>query len=274
MSALSLSEADLTALARRMRDLAVAAGRAILPHFRSETLDRRNKADGSPVTAADLAANAVILAGLRESHPAIPVISEEIGGDELADPNRPFFLIDPLDGTKEFIKGSGHFTVNIALVVDRLPLLGVVYAPATDRLQWVRAPGDAVEEAPPHAPDHLGTLSPIHCRTADNAALVAVLSRSHLTEETRAYIARYAIASSSQAGSSLKFCLLAAGEADFYPRMGPTCEWDTAAAHAVLRAAGGRVIAHPGGEELMYGKPGLRNPFFVACSAGVRLLPA
>ncbi|MGE4528833.1 MAG: 3'(2'),5'-bisphosphate nucleotidase CysQ [Rhodospirillaceae bacterium] len=274
MSSFPFSDTDLAALARRMRDLAVEAGAAIMPHFRSAALERRDKPDGTPVTAADLAANAVILAGLRASHPGIAAISEEEGSDVLTDPDRPFFLIDPLDGTKEFLNGSGQFTVNIALVVDRLPLLGVVYAPAIERLQWVRGPGDAVEEAPPHTADRIGALAPIRSRTADNAALTAVLSRSHMNPETRAYVARYAVAASSRAGSSLKFCLLAAGEADFYPRMGPTCEWDTAAAHAVLRAAGGRVAAYPQGEELRYGKPGLRNPFFIACGDGVNLLPA
>ncbi len=256
-----------------MRDLAVRAGRATLTYYRASDLESRSKPDGTPVSAADLAANAIIMEGLHAAFPDIPAVSEEDGGDTPRDWSEPFFLIDPLDGTKEFIRGNGQYTVNIALIVDHAPLLGVVYAPVVERLQWVREPGAAVEEDPPHDPDEVGVLRRIACRAADNDALTAVLSRSHFSEETRTLVSRYAIASSSQAGSSLKFCLLAAGEADFYPRLSPTMEWDTAAADAILRAAGGRIVDHPGGKPLRYGKPGLENPFFIAHGPGVRLLP-
>lgn len=264
---------DQRAIGRRMRDLAVRAGAETLTYLRTADLDVRGKADGTPVSAADLAANAVIVAGLRESFPGIPVVSEETGGDTPSDWDAPFFLVDPLDGTREFISGSGHYTVNIALIADRKPLLGAVYAPALDRLQWVRQAGEAVEETPPFAADAPGPARPLACREADNRALVAVHSRSHLNSRTRAYLGRYAVAQATDAGSSLKFCLVAAAEADLYPRLGPTMEWDTAAAHAVLAAAGGRVVDADTGRDLAYGKPGLANPAFVACGRGVRILP-
>ncbi len=262
------------AIGRRMRDLAVLAGVETLKYFRSETLDVRGKSDGTPVSAADLAANAVIVAGLHESFPDIPVVSEEDGSDTPSDWSAPFFLVDPLDGTKEFISGSGHYTVNIALVIDHRPVLGVVYAPVCERLQWVRVEGEAVEEAPPFAVDAPGPMHPLLSREADNAALVAVHSRSHLNSATRGYLARYNIAKATDAGSSLKFCLVAAGEADLYPRLGPTMAWDTAAAHAVLAAAGGRVVDYGTGRDLTYGEKDLRNPSFVALGRGVRLAAA
>lgn len=261
-------------IARRMRDLALLAGAEILTYFRTDALDVRGKSDGTPVSAADLAANAIIMAGLRESFPAIPVVSEEIGSDVPRDWAAPFFLLDPLDGTKEFIRGSGDFTVNIALVVDHRPMLGAVFAPVANRLQWVRGPGDAVEEVAPFAVDRLGETKSLACRVADNAAITAALSRSHMNAATRDYIARYAVAHAIHAGSSLKFCLLAAGEADLYPRLSPTMEWDTAAADAVLAAAGGRTVDFATGAPLRYGKPGLANPFFIAHGPGVRLQPS
>jgi 3'(2'), 5'-bisphosphate nucleotidase len=262
------------AISRRMRDLALLAGEETMKYFRTDALDVRGKADGSPVSAADLAANAVIMEGLRASFPEIPVVSEEVGSDVPTDWAAPFFLLDPLDGTKEFIRGSGDFTVNIALVVGHKPVLGAVFAPVSQRLQWVRGPGDAVEETPPFAADALGDLRSLACRTADNGAITAALSRSHMNEATRAYIARYAVAHAIHAGSSLKFCLLAAGEADLYPRLSPTMEWDTAAADAVLAAAGGSTVDFITGEPLRYGKPGLSNPFFIAHGPGVRLIPS
>jgi 3'(2'), 5'-bisphosphate nucleotidase len=267
-------DATLTrAIARRMRDLALLAGAETMKYFRSATLDVRGKPDGTPVSAADLAANAMIMAGLRESFPAIPVVSEEVGSGVPEDWAAPFFLLDPLDGTKEFIRGSGDFTVNIALVVGHAPVLGAVFAPVSNRLQWVRGPGDAVEETPPFSADSLGDLHPLACRVADNAAITAALSRSHMNAATRDYISHYALAHAIHAGSSLKFCLLAAGQADLYPRLSPTMEWDTAAADAVLAAAGGRTVDFVTGEPLRYGKPGLANPFFIAHGPGVRLVP-
>jgi 3'(2'), 5'-bisphosphate nucleotidase len=269
-----LSAEEESLIARRMRELAVIAGRKTLEFFRSADLVSRNKTDGTPVSEADLAANTVIMDGLHASFPHLPVVSEEEGSDVPEDWAAPFFLIDPLDGTKEFIRGDGQYTVNIALIAGHAPLLGVVYAPAVGRLQWTPRAGEAAEERPPHAPDAVGELVRLACRTADNAALTAVLSRSHYGEATRDLVGRYAIASANHAGSSLKFCLLAAGEADFYPRLSPTMEWDTAAADAILRAAGGNVVDHPGGKDLIYGKPGLKNPFFIAHGPGVRLLPS
>ncbi len=261
------------AIARRMRDLALVAGAEIMKYFRTAALDVRGKADGSPVSAADLAANAAIMAGLRESFPAIPVVSEEVGSDVPANWGAPFFLLDPLDGTKEFIRGSGDFTVNIALVAGHTPCLGAVYAPVSQRLQWVRAPGEAVEETPPFSAADLGEVRRLSCRPADNRAVTAALSRSHMNDATRAYVAGYSVAHAIHAGSSLKFCLLAAGEADLYPRLSPTMEWDTAAADAILIAAGGRTVDFVTHQPLRYGKPGLANPFFVAHGPGLRLRP-
>ena len=227
------------------------------------------KADATPVTTADHAAEAVILRHLAAQLPGIAVVAEEqAAAGVVPATGTEFFLVDPLDGTKEFINRSGDFTVNIALVRDGRPVLGVVYAPATGRLfagdvlarqAWraQQAPGQA--DAP---------REPIQVRAVPTQGLTAVASRSHRTPETDAYLARYAVADLASVGSSLKFCLVAEGVADLYPRLGPTMEWDTAAGHAVLTAAGGTVVG-PDGLPLAYGKPGFRNPWFVAAGSFV-----
>jgi len=222
------------------------------------------KADATPVTTADHAAEEVILRHLARHLPGIPVVAEEQAAAGIVPvTGREFFLVDPLDGTKEFINRSGDFTVNIALVSAGRPVLGVVYAPATGRLfagdvmageawRMQREPG-ATGSAP----------EPIRVRPVPAAGVTAVASRSHRTPETDAYLSRYAVAELTSVGSSLKFCLVAEGSADLYPRLGPTMEWDTAAGHAVLAAAGG-TVAGPDGTPLAYGKPDFRNPWFVA----------
>jgi 3'(2'), 5'-bisphosphate nucleotidase len=226
------------------------------------------KADDSPVTAADHLAEEIILRHLARHAPTIPVVAEEqVAGGNVPQVAAEFFLVDPLDGTKEFIHRRGDFTVNIALIRAGLPALGVVYAPATGQLfaadvGAARAVRAGVDPADPVAAE----LRPIHVRAIPAAGLTAVASRSHRTPETDAYLARYPIADLVAVGSSLKFCLVAAGEADLYPRLGPTMEWDTAAGHAVLSAAGGQVAA-PDGRPLRYGKPQFRNPWFVASGA-------
>ena len=257
------------------RDLALVAGRAIMEVYERDDMGTRAKADGSPVTEADLAADRLIAEGLARAFPEIPAVTEEQSDSHGETGHRRFFLVDPLDGTKEFIKRRGEFTVNIALIEDGVPVMGVVYAPAIGRMFYSLAAGGAAEEAvSPDGAPVAGTLRDIRVSTPDNGALVVVASKSHRDQATDDYIAQYRVADFKSAGSSLKFCLLAAGEADFYPRLGRTMEWDTAAGHAVLRAAGGQVLRLSDHQPLVYGKSGFENPFFLAMTPGVSLHPA
>ncbi len=252
------------------RDLALQAGAAIMEIYDRSDVDVHVKADASPVTAADLAADRIIAEGLARAFPDIPLVTEERAESHRTRAAR-FIIVDPLDGTKEFIRRRGDFTVNIALVEDGVPVRGVVYAPARARLFQSRADGTSVEETGPFgaAP---GTLKPLQVATPDNAALRVVASKSHRDAATDGYIARYRVADMVSAGSSLKFCLVATGEADLYPRLGRTMEWDTAAGHAVLRGAGGHVLRLDDHAPLSYGKPGFENPFFIAHAPGVSLV--
>ncbi len=257
-----------------LRDLALAAGRAIMELRQGPDLGTERKADASPVTEADLAADRLIGEGLAGRFPDIPAVTEENAESQRESGHARFFLVDPLDGTREFVRREGEFTVNIALVEDGVPVAGVVYAPVVGRL-FRTGDGGAVEErvalgGVPVA----GSARPIRVSTPDNAALVVVASKSHRDRATDAYIGRYRVARFTSAGSSLKFCLVAAGEADFYPRLGRTMEWDTAAGEAVLRAAGGRVVRFDDHAPMRYGKPGYENPFFLAFAPGVELVPA
>lgn len=236
--------------------LADEAGAAIMALY--GTAEARHKDDRSPVTAADEAAEILILGGLRALTPDIPVVAEEEAarGDAPGRPGDRFWLVDPLDGTKEYLSRNGEFTVNIALIEHGRPTLGVVGAPAkgllyaTDgRNVWRRREGGAREA--------------IAARHPPAEGLVVAVSRSHRDAETDAFLKTQAVAGEKVGGSSLKFCLLAEGTADLYPRFGRTMEWDTAAGHAVLRAAGGSVRTVEGAE-LTYGKPGRDNPSFVA----------
>lgn len=261
---------DLDGLVALMRRLALEAGDRIMQVYGAPDFEVRAKGDQSPVTEADEAADAVIAAGLRAAHPDIPLITEEQAASH-ALTARTFLIVDPLDGTKEFVQRRGDFTVNIAYVQDGVPRLGVVYAPAQGRLFWTPAAGGAVEETGDFDKAVPGPLKPLHVSTPDNAALMVVASKSHRDAATDAYIAKYAVRDMTSAGSSLKFCLVAAGEADLYPRLGRTMEWDTAAGDAVLRAAGGRVVRFDDHSPLTYGKPGWENPFFIAFAPGVEL---
>lgn len=240
-------------------------GHAIMEVYATD-FEARAKSDASPVTEADLAADRIIVAGLQCAFPDIPIVTEErIESHDAAAVGSRFFLVDPLDGTKEFVKRGGDFTVNIALIEKGVPVRGVVFAPALDRLFWTDDTGDAwMQEGDADARS-------IRVAAPDNAALNVVASKSHRDTATDDYINRYTVADFKSAGSSLKLCLLAAGEADLYPRLGRTMEWDTAAGHAVLRAAGGHVDAWPGGLSLAYGKPNFENPHFIAYSEGVTL---
>ncbi|WP_425514276.1 3'(2'),5'-bisphosphate nucleotidase CysQ [Aliiroseovarius lamellibrachiae] len=256
-----------------MRRLALEAGDVIMEIYNSDDFDVRAKSDDSPVTAADEAADALISKGLRAAFPDVLLVTEEQADshDLQAD---EFLIVDPLDGTKEFVLRRGDFTVNIAYVKDGSPIRGVVYAPYRERMFFTRADGQSVEEMGPFNKDAQGEVKEINVSTPDNDALMIVASKSHRDQATDDYINKYAVRDSRSAGSSLKFCLVATGEADIYPRVGRTMEWDTAAGHAVLNGAGGAVVRFDDHSPLTYGKPIYENPFFIAYAKGVDLKPA
>lgn len=274
-----LSASDRLALLPALEALARDAGEVILEVYASD-FAARSKADASPVTEADERAEVLITASLRRLTPDIPVVAEEEAArgvcPSVAD---EFWLVDPLDGTKEFVSRNGEFTVNIALIQGGQPVLGVVLAPALGRLfsgasergSHGISSGNASGQGPVNQAawvEDAAGRRPITARRPPAAGLAVLGSRSHgdaaaLDAFLAGFLAGRRIASLSSAGSSLKFCLLAAGEADLYPRLGRTMEWDTAAGHAVLAAAGGRVSTLQG-EQLAYGKPGFENPHFVA----------
>ncbi len=261
---------DFDRLIEIIRRLALQAGTEIMRVYNSPAFDVKSKSDASPVTEADEAADALISAGLRAAFPDVVLITEEQAASHVLTAHT-FLIVDPLDGTKEFVQRRGDFTVNIAYVENGVPLRGVVYAPAQGRLFYTLADGTAVEETGAFAVETVGTVTPISVTTPDNAALMVVASKSHRDAATDAYIARYAVKDMTSAGSSLKFCLVATGEADLYPRLGRTMEWDTAAGDAVLRGAGGVVVRFDDHTPLRYGKPGWDNPFFIAHAPGVVL---
>lgn len=249
--------------------LAVDAGGAILA-VRESGIDVALKPDDTPVTQADRRAEAIILEGLAARWPEIPVVAEEAVCDGRC-PERTggrFFLVDALDGTREFVAGRPDFTVNIALVEDGAPVAGVVYAPMRGTL-WAAAGGKAwMAEAA--GDGSLGPKRRLGCRTWQMPPCI-VASKSHRTAETDKFISSFEGATTSSIGSSLKFCLLAEGEADLYPRFGPTMEWDTAAGDAVLRSAGGMTVTDDGvplvyGKKNIPGKADFSNPFFIAAS--------
>jgi len=258
---------DDTAILAVLERLALTAGGAVMDVFCCD-FDVKRKEDASPVTEADRAAEKIILQGLRLAFPDIPCVAEEETADGLcpADPGDMFFLVDPLDGTREFVERRGEFTVNIALVRNGVPEIGVVYAPASRRF-FAGRPGraDAIEVSPDHREIDR------HVIAVRNGAppLTVVASRSHSNAETERYIRNLGVAEIVSIGSSLKFCMIASGEADVYPRFSRTMEWDTAAGDAVLRAAGGMTRTMDG-KPLTYGKrnqPGeadYANPSFIA----------
>ncbi|SFC79200.1 3'(2'),5'-bisphosphate nucleotidase CysQ [Tropicimonas isoalkanivorans] len=264
---------DYDRLTKVIRRLALEAGDRIMEIYNADDFDVRAKSDNSPVTEADEAADALISAGLAEAFPDVLVVTEEQAASH-SERAASFLIVDPLDGTKEFVKRRGDFTVNIAYVENGVPVRGVVYAPAKGRLFYTGADGRSVEETGDFAKDAPGPVTPIGVTQPDNAALMVVASKSHRDQATDEYIAKYAVKDMTSAGSSLKFCLIAAGEADLYPRLGRTMEWDTAAADAVLRGAGGRMVRFDDHSDFTYGKPGYENPFFIAFAPGVELKPA
>ena len=239
--------------------IAREAGASILPFYRGATAVR-TKADSSPVTEADVAADRLILAALTRLEPAIAIVSEEsveCALEPAFDPRAPFWLVDPLDGTKEVLAQRDEFTVNIALIEHARPVLGVVHIPARDETYaglvgegaWLVRDGGARES--------------IAARVPPPEGLIALASRSHRSPAVDTFLRTLKLKGETSAGSALKFCLIAQGRADVYPRFGRTMEWDTGAGQAVLEAAGGRVLTLDG-RPLSYGKPGFANPDFIA----------
>jgi 3'(2'), 5'-bisphosphate nucleotidase len=261
---------DYQTLTAKMRRLALEAGTKIMEIYEADDFDVKVKSDDSPVTEADEAADASISAGLRAAFPDIALVTEEQAASH-TQTARTFLIVDPLDGTKEFINRRGDFTVNIAYVEAGEPTRGVVYAPAKGRMFYTLPDGTSVEEAGPFDADTPGAQTPIRVASPDNAALMVVASKSHRDQATDDYIGQYAVRDMTSAGSSLKFCLVATGEADIYPRVGRTMEWDTAAGHAVLSGAGGAVVRFDDHAPLTYGKDDFANPFFIAYAPGVDL---
>ncbi len=254
-----MSDAEAAALLDKLVALAERAGAEILKYYRGD-YQVRTKSDESPVTDADEAAEALILAALRELTPDIPIVAEEEmarGIEPVIGGNR-FWLVDALDGTREFIANRDEFTVNIGLIEDTSPVIGVVHAPALDVTYAATGPGTATRR------QGTGKPQPIGARAIPAAGAVAVASRAHGDKDKmQAMLKQDRIADVRVSGSSIKFCLLAAGEADIYPRYGHTREWDTAAAHAVLAAAGGSVRTLDGAE-MAYRKADFLNPEFIA----------
>ena len=256
---------DRAALIEALAASCVRAGAAILDVY-AQDFAVTTKADASPVTAADEAAEAILLADLATAAPGVPVVAEErASAGDVPECGRRFFLVDPLDGTREFVSRNGDFTVNVALVEDGAAVVGLVLAPARGEL-FVGDVGAGAWRADV-ADGTIGARRPIAVRVRAPGGAVAVASRSHRTPETDAWLAANGITKTIAVGSSLKLCLVACGEADVYPRFGPTMEWDIAAGHAVLSAAGGSVRT-PDDATFGYGKPGFRNADFVAWGAG------
>lgn len=255
-----LSPEELAGLLPAVRAAAEQASAAILRHYEAGA-QAVEKADGSPVTAADNDADAIILAALRRLTPAIPVVTEEeVAAGRIPDISAgTFWLVDPLDGTKEFIKRNGEFTVNIALLQDGVPALGVVMLPVGGTIYAAAGPGTAIRGRPGEADQ------PIRVRPVPAAGLTVLTSRSHADNAAvDEFLTGRRVAARVAAGSSLKFCRVAEGVGDVYPRLGPTCEWDIAAGHAVLIGAGGSLTLLDG-EPFPYGKaPTFLNLHFVA----------
>jgi len=244
-------------------DLAVGAGREVMAVFNS-AFTVQTKDDDSPVTEADRRAERLITETIRKDiTERFLIVGEEAAADGFMPDVRgqTFWLVDPLDGTKEFVKRGTDFTVNIALIENGRPVLGVVHLPVTGDTFWGSRHGAFTRTGD-------GAPRPIACRPHPAGGIVAVASKSHRTPETDAYLKRFAIRREISVGSSLKFCRVASGDADLYPRLGRTMEWDTAAGHGVLHFAGGTVKTLEG-QELSYGKPGFENPSFVASGPGV-----
>ena len=254
-------ETNITAL----NDIAREAGHGIMDIYNSQQVNVEYKDDASPLTQADLASHTIIKGHLKKLYPEIPIISEE--GKNIPYEQRKewkrFWLVDPLDGTKEFIKRNGEFTVNIALVEHNRPTLGVIFAPALDTLYFADEAGGAFKQMNGSQPKPIATRS-----VGDE--LVAIQSRSHSSSAEEEFFSRYSVSNFISKGSSLKFCMVAESAADIYFRSGPTWEWDTAAGQAIVTIAGGKVMT--GNRELAYNKPTLKNDDGFVCLGNEALL--
>jgi len=253
---------DTDALARLFAEICARAAVPVMEVY-AQPFTAEQKADKSPVTAADERAEALILERLEAGMPGVPVLAEESFAAGLRpDTAGDFLLVDPVDGTKEFINKNGEFTINIALISDRVPVAGCVYAPALSRI-YLGGHDAWAGTLEPGTEFSLRALEPIATRDPREGEKIAVMSRSHADETTKDFARRQGVTDTVSAGSSLKFCRVAEGSADLYPRFGPTKEWDTGAGHAVLNAAGGRVTTPEGGD-FLYGKADgeyLNGPF-------------
>ncbi len=244
---------------QKVTRIAINAGASILEIYNDETLSSSiaYKKDQSPLTLADTASHKVIMAGLKELAPDVPIISEE-GKDisfDLRQDWNPFWLVDPLDGTKEFIKRNGEFTVNIALIENLKPILGVIFAPTTNLLYY-----GSPEDGAYKVTEHEASRIKVNCKEGSR---IAVRSRSHANPREEEILDRFGVVDSVSIGSSLKFCLVADGTADIYYRHGPTMEWDIAAGQAIVTAAGGKVFRDTTTTEFTFNKPDLRNGSFL-----------
>lgn len=248
---------DVRKLLEDVVALAVEAGDAIMEIYNGPAFQVTHKDDKSPLTAADIASHNAIVKGLQQITPEWPVLSEESESTpyETRREWSVFWLVDPLDGTKEFLKRNGEFTVNIALVEGDHPILGVVYAPASGKMYFAARGAGAFKQ-------ENGETLPIRVQRGVEGAVRVIISRSHSGDETELYTKQYGKCEFVPMGSSLKFCLVAEGVADVYPRSGPTMEWDTAAAHCIVEEAGGTVTA-ANGSRFVYNKPNLLNPGFL-----------
>jgi 3'(2'), 5'-bisphosphate nucleotidase len=257
---------NLVSMIPKLKEISLGAGDIIMSVYKSHNFNVQFKADNSYVTSADLAAHDHIVRSLKASWPDINIVSEE-DDTKLSDLKDIdcFWLVDPLDGTKEFLHKTGEFTVNIALIKNSRVVLGVVYAPALDLLYWGGAGLGSYRTSN-------GNEKAINVSlNTSNKMLRVEVSKSHLNDETKSFIEQLAPIKVSCSGSSLKFCRVAEGAADVYPRLAPTCEWDTAAAQAVLEGAGG-VVVDLQGKALRYGKPEMLNPSFIA-TCDMTLIP-
>ncbi len=254
---------DVNVTLQQVIVIARQAGAAIMTVY-AQVFDVQHKHDNSPLTQADLAAHDIIEAGLGQLVPELPVLSEESAVIPYATRRQwdKYWLVDPLDGTREFIKRNGEFTVNIALIENHRPVMGVVYAPALDLLFY------ATEGQGAYKQTGYNTPQPIKSRVYDAAQVTVAGSRSHAGEELIRFLDRMGPHTLLSIGSSLKICLVAEGSADVYPRLGPTSEWDTAAAQCVLHEAGGRLIDIDGDSFRYNHKESLLNPYFFAAGAG------
>jgi len=258
------SAEDLNRLQQACVDISEQAGEAIL-HVYNQEFDVEHKEDNSPLTQADIAAHKIIVQGLSSLDPKLPIVSEESSPPDYSVRSTwpAYWLVDPLDGTREFVKRNGEFAVNIALISGQEPILGVVHAPVTGET-WHASEGNGAYKRV-----HGGASKRIHCRKSDSASpLVIAQSRSHPSEALKTFMDKAGPHETIAMGSSIKLCFIAEGKADLYPRLGPTSEWDTAAAHAVLREAGGDVTDTQMNTLRYNSKDSLLNPHFFAMGKG------